>query len=136
MKKPRITRSVPGCAVALIGCAILGVAQQKNYAERLGYPADAKLVILHADDLAVAHSVDQASFKALDEKAVSSASVMIPCPWLTEVVAYAKAHPEADLGLHMTLTSEWSTYRWGPVAPHNLVPNLLAPDGDFYSNGA
>jgi predicted glycoside hydrolase/deacetylase ChbG (UPF0249 family) len=114
--------------------ACIAIAQQRNYAQRLGYPADAKLVILHADDLAVAHSVDQASFAALDQKAVSSASVMIPCPWLAEVVAYAKAHPEADLGLHMTLTSEWNTYRWGPVAPRNLVPSLLAPDGGFYSS--
>jgi predicted glycoside hydrolase/deacetylase ChbG (UPF0249 family) len=112
--------------------ACVAAAQQKTIAERLGYPADAKLVILHADDLAVAHSVDQASFTALDQKAVSSASVMVPCPWLTEVAAYAKAHPDADLGLHLTLTSEWKTYRWGPVAPKDQVPSLLAPDGYFY----
>ena len=112
----------------------LSSAQQKNYAERLGYPADAKLVILHADDLAVAHSVDSASFAALNQKAVSSASIMMPCSWLPEVVAYSKAHPEADLGLHLTLTSEWGPYRWGPVAPRNLVQSLLAPDGGFFAN--
>ncbi len=107
-------------------------AQQKTIAERLGYPADAKLVIIHADDLAVAHSVDAASFAALDAKAVSSASVMVPCPWLTEVADYAKAHPDADLGLHLTLTSEWKNYRWGPVAPKDQVPSLIASDGNFY----
>jgi len=111
-------------------------AQTKSIAERLGYPADAKLVILHADDLAVAHSVDVASFAALDQKAVSSASIMVPCPWLTEVAAYAKAHPDADLGLHLTLTSEWSTYRWGSVAPKDQVPSLLYSDGYFYSDVA
>lgn len=104
-------------------------AQSKTVAERLGYPADAKLLILHADDLAVAHSEDEASFDALDKSAVTSASIMVPCPWLTEVAAYAKAHPGADLGLHLTLTSEWKTYRWGPAASRNEVPSLIDPAG-------
>src|SRR6266571_9560023 len=82
-------------------------AQNKTVAERLGYPADSKLLIVHADDLAVAHSVDTASFDALDKNAVTSASVMVPCPWLNEVAAYASGHASADLGLHLTLTSEW-----------------------------
>ena len=125
-------RSLFLAAVLLSLAARVATAQQKNIAERLGYPADAKLVILHADDLAVAHSVDQAIFAALGQKAVSSASVMVPCPWLTEVAAYAKANPGVDLGLHLTLTSEWNTYRWGPVAPKDQVPSLLAPDGYFY----
>jgi predicted glycoside hydrolase/deacetylase ChbG (UPF0249 family) len=104
-------------------------AQSKTVAERLGYPADAKLLIVHADDLAVAHSEDTASFDALDKNAVTSASIMVPCAWLTEVASYAKEHPDADLGLHLTLTSEWKVDRWGPVESKDKVASLLDPSG-------
>ena len=107
-------------------------AQIKTVAERLGYPADAKLLIIHADDLAVAHSEDAASFEALDKGHVTSASIIVPGPWLTEVAAYAKAHPDADLGLHLALTSEWNTFRWGSVESKDKVPTLLDPAGTLW----
>jgi len=116
-------------AFAILLTTPLCFAQTKTIAERLGYPADSKLLIIHADDLAVAHSEDAASFDALDRHAVTSASIMVPCPWLTEVADYAKAHPDADLGLHLTLTAEWKTYRWGPVESKDKVPSLLDPSG-------
>jgi chitin disaccharide deacetylase len=108
-------------------------AQTKSIAERLGYSADSKLLIVHADDLGVAHSVDAASFDALDKNAVSSASIMMTCPWVSEVAAYAKAHADADLGLHLTLTSEWQTYRWGALASKDGVSSLLDPAGTLWS---
>jgi chitin disaccharide deacetylase len=120
----------------LLSLASTGRAQTKTVAERLGYPPDSKLLIVHADDLAVAHSVDAASFDALDKDAVTSASVMVPCPWLTEVAAYAKAHPDADLGLHLTLTSEWKIYRWGPVDSKDKVHSLLDPAGYLWIEAA
>jgi predicted glycoside hydrolase/deacetylase ChbG (UPF0249 family) len=111
-------------------------AQAKTVAERLGYRADAKLLIVHADDLAVAHSVDAASLEALDKGDVTSASIMVPCPWLTEVAAYARTHPDADLGLHLTLTSEWKAYRWGPVESKDKVSSLVDPSGYLWSEAA
>ena len=115
-------------AIIALSCSNAS-AQSKTVAERLGYPRDSKLLIIHADDLGVAHSEDAASFDALDKHAATSASIMVPCPWLTEVAAYAKAHPDADLGLHLTLTAEWKTDRWGPVESKDKVPSLLDPDG-------
>jgi len=122
-------RSLAMAGLLLCFAAGAARAQNKSAAERLGYPADSKLLIVHADDLAVAHSVDIASFDALEKNAVTSASIMVPCAWLTEVASYAKEHPDADLGLHLTLTSEWKTYRWGPVSSSDKVASLFDPSG-------
>jgi len=122
-------RLSPIAAVLFSLCCSNASSQSKTLAERLGYPRDSKLLIIHADDLAVSHSEDAASFDALDKHAATSASIMVPCPWLTEVAAYAKSHPDADLGLHLTLTAEWKTDRWGPVESKDKVPSLLDPDG-------
>ncbi len=111
-------------------------AQNKTVAERLGYAADSKLLIVHADDLAVAHSVDTASFDALNKNAVTSASIMVPCAWLTEVASYAKDHPDADLGLHLTLTSEWKVDRWGSVESKDKVASLFDPSGYLWPETA
>ncbi len=123
-------------AIMLVISQSTAQGQGKSTAERLGYPRDSKLLIIHADDLAVAHAEDAPSFDALEKRAATSASIMVPCPWLTEVADYARAHPDADLGLHLTLTSEWKTYRWGPVASKDQVPSLLDSSGYLWPDSA
>ena len=114
--------------------AYLLSAQTKSIQERLGYPKDAKLVIIHADDLGVSHSENAASIAAMEKGSVSSASIMVPCPWFPEIAAYAQSHPSADLGLHLTLTSEWKHYKWGPVTAKEKVPGLVNKNGFLYSS--
>ncbi len=108
-------------------------AQTTTLAQDLGYPDSARLIIIHADDLGMAHSINAASFAALTEGSVSSASIMVPTPWVNEVAAFAKANPEVDLGLHLTLTSEWENYRWGPMS-RDSVATLLDSTHYFHNN--
>jgi predicted glycoside hydrolase/deacetylase ChbG (UPF0249 family) len=95
---------------------------------RLGYPAGSRLLILHFDDLGVAGPENRSAWAARDSGLTVSASVIVPGPRFQEVAAYARAHPDFDLGVHLALTSEWPGYRWGPIAPRGSVPTLLDSD--------
>src|SRR4051812_5533456 len=104
----------------------------QTLADHLGYAPGTKLIIVHADDLGETHAVNAAAIKSLEAGSVNSASLMVPCPWFPEMADYAKSHPSADFGLHLTLTSERVYYRWGPVAPADKVPSLLDGNGYFH----
>jgi len=106
----------------------------KTYAERLGWAAGSKVVIFHVDDVGMSHESNVGSIKALENGIVTSWSVMMPCGWVPEVKAYLQKNPQVDVGVHCTLTAEWSKYRWFPVAGAKAVPGLVDPDGYMWDS--
>ena len=113
---------------------LLATHAQKTLQEKLGYSKDSKLLILHADDLGMSHSENSATIYGMEHGSINSASIMVPTPWFPEIAAYARAHPMADLGLHLTLTSEWNYLKWGPVASKSEVPGLVNNNGFLFSS--
>ena len=98
----------------------------------LGYPADARLLILNADDFGMCHSVNAAVMRAFQAGVLRSASLMPPCPWALHGAHFLAGHPEHAFGVHMTAISEWPNYRWRPLTPPEAVPSLVDQDGYFY----
>jgi len=103
-----------------------------TYAERLGFPKDAKVLILHVDDAGMSWDSNEGAITAITKGVASSTSVMMPCPWVPAFVHFLKDHPQTDAGLHLTLTSEWSEYRWVPLAGKATVPGLTDKEGDLW----
>lgn len=102
---------------------------------RLGFSNTDRVVIFHADDIGSCHS-SLASYADLVEFGLlSSASTMVPCPWFPATAAFCRAHrqmPSLDMGVHLTLTSEWNGYRWGPLSTRDAASGLIDAEGYFY----
>ncbi len=100
--------------------------------KKLGYADDDRIVIIHTDDIGMCQASIDAFADLWEFGLISSGAVMVPCPWFLEAAVYAHSHPDADLGIHITLTSEWETYRWGPVSTRDPASGLLDEQGFFY----
>jgi hypothetical protein len=118
--------------ICLFFSLITNAQESKNLAELLGYPKDSKLLIIHADDLGLAHAVNTASIKAFENKGITSGSIMVPCPWALEILEYAKEHTGLDVGIHLTLTAEWKLYKWGGISSSDQIQSLLDGNNYFY----
>ena len=100
--------------------------------KKLGFSNDDRVIIIHTDDIGMCQASVDAFADLVDFGLISSGAVMVPCPWFLEAAKFAVAHPEADLGAHMTLTSEWETYRWGPVSTRDPETGLMDEQGFFH----
>lgn len=99
----------------------------------LGYPADARLLIINADDFGMCHSANEAIIGVLQAGVVRSTTLMVPCPWALHAIHFLQDHPEISFGVHLTVISEWPGYRWGPITPREKVPSLIDKAGYFYN---
>jgi predicted glycoside hydrolase/deacetylase ChbG (UPF0249 family) len=103
-----------------------------TYAEKLGWPKHSKVVIFHVDDAGMSYPSNQGAINSIEKGVATSTSIMMPCPWAASFVKYVLAHPSVDAGLHLTLTSEWDNYRWGPLCGKPRVPGLTDTEGALW----
>lgn len=117
-------------SISLLSCGTSDQSQKETqtWAEKLGFPEGKKILMIHADDAGMCDEANIAIKNYFDKKEIQGAAIMVPCPSADVAMQWAGQHPNVDVGLHLTLTSEWKTYRWGTVADAAVVPGLLDLD--------
>jgi predicted glycoside hydrolase/deacetylase ChbG (UPF0249 family) len=106
-----------------------GNVMAQTYAEKLGWPKGAKVVIFHVDDAGMSYSSNRGAIRSMEEGIATSTSIMMPCPWAASYVKYALKKGDVDAGLHLTLTSEWQDYRWPPLNGISHSHGLVDDEG-------
>ena len=127
------------CLLFAIACvAATGLfqisARADTWAERLGFPAEKTVIILHAHEMGICYATNAAAEQLHRSQPTYSSSVMVPAPWFLDFAAWNREHRDADVGLAITLNSELSNHRWQPVSPHSLVTSLVDREGYFWSS--
>jgi predicted glycoside hydrolase/deacetylase ChbG (UPF0249 family) len=99
----------------------------------LGYPVDARLLIINADDFGMCNAINEAIFRTLKECVVRSTTLMVPCPWALLAMRFISDNPDIPFGVHLTVIGDTEDYRWGPVTSREKVSSLVDNAGYFYS---
>jgi len=132
-----VQRSFWVSVIALTWVVVSAKGQSvQTYAERLGWKKNDRVIIFHVDDVGMSYESNQGAIQALEKKLATSMSVMMPCPWVPGIVNYIRQHPGLDAGLHLTHTSEWPAYRWGPLSGIKAAPGLVDAEGALWNNVA
>lgn len=137
MKGNSMSRNCSVGIVLLVSVVLAGPvagAGDTTYAQRLGWPAGARVVIFHVDDAGMSYDSNMGAIQAIGNGVATSTSLMMPCPWVPQFAAYLKDHPQTDAGVHLTLNAEWKNYRWGPVAGRPAAPGLVDEQGCLWSD--
>jgi predicted glycoside hydrolase/deacetylase ChbG (UPF0249 family) len=100
--------------------------------KRLGLADNDRVAIIHTDDIGMCQSNVEAFADLWEAGIVSSGAIMYPCSWSNAAIDYSREHPQADLGVHLTLTSEWSHYRWGPISTRSPRSGMVDKEGYFF----
>jgi len=100
--------------------------------KNLGFSNYDRLVIIHIDDIGMCHASIQAYSELVDYGLISSGAAMVPCSWFPQVVTFCRQHPNVDMGVHLTLTSEWDNYRWSPISTRHIDSGMIDAEGYFY----
>lgn len=123
---------IPAILVLIIIAGFAGAQEKPTNAEKLGFPKGQKVLLLHCDDAGMCEEANIAVQSYILKGDVLSAAVMMPCPNAAEMVEWTKKHPNADIGVHLTLTSEWKKYRWTTLTDPKKVPGLIDPEGKMW----
>jgi len=116
-------------------CLFVGMGAayaEPTFAERLGWPEGTRALIIHADDAGMSLASNLAILETVEAGTVTSFSTMMTCGWVPQINDWLKENPDFCAGLHLTFTSEWTPYKWGPVAGRDAVPGLVNEDGWMY----
>jgi predicted glycoside hydrolase/deacetylase ChbG (UPF0249 family) len=100
------------------------------FLKKLGLADTDRVVIFHADDIGMCEASVSAYKELLEFGLISSAATMVTCGWFPATAALCRANPQVDMGVHLTLTSEWDGYRWRPISTSDPATGLL--DGEGY----